>query len=77
MAQWKDLAFNSFGHIPRSRISGSYGNSMLILLKNHCTVLKAYIYTGAFLYMEGGTKIQLLNEPVRPGLSELRGHESH
>ena len=32
---FQDLAFNSFGYIPRGGIAGSYGNSMFNFLRNH------------------------------------------
>lgn len=35
----QDTAFNSLEHIPRSGIDGSYGNSILNLLRNHHTIL--------------------------------------
>lgn len=40
--------FNSFMSIPSSRISGSYGNSMLMFLKNHQT----YFDSGCNLYSD-------------------------
>ena len=37
--------FNSFGHVPRGRIPGSYGNFILNFLRNHHTVF----HSGCFV----------------------------